>query len=136
MIHSAGRCHSVMSCSAFLRALILTMLTKYYMAPRAWEAPVLYRVPLAGEWETFRGIIPTPCLLRRFRRSRVYGGFVFCFGFCARGDFASSVLFRLRRWVFFAVVSFCQINHLFRNVRNIANSASPVCRVWEALRVY
>ena len=29
----------------------------------------------------FRGLIPISYLLRRLRRSRVYGGFVFCFGF-------------------------------------------------------
>ena len=29
----------------------------------------------------FRGIIPIPYLLRRFRFFRVYGGFVLCFSF-------------------------------------------------------
>ena len=47
----------------------------------------------------FRGLTPIPYLLRRFR---VYDGFVFSAG----GGFVPSVLFRLRRRVFPAVVSF------------------------------
>ena len=37
-----------------------------------------------GNEATFRGIIPIPYLLRRSRRSRVYGGFVFVLVLCVR----------------------------------------------------
>ena len=39
----------------------------------------------------FRGLIHIPYLLRRLRRSRVYGGFVFVLVLCVCGGFASSV---------------------------------------------
>ena len=62
----------------------------------------------------FRGLIPMPYLLLRLRRSRVYGGFVCCFG-CVRAvvsrhqfSFASGVgsfvrRFRFCVWLFVCV---------------------------------
>ena len=45
------------------------------MAPRAWGGPPFVSGASGmGNEATFRGIIPCP--LRRFRRFRVYGGFV------------------------------------------------------------
>ena len=74
----------------------------------------MYWVPLTGNEANLRGIISIPYVLRRFRRSRVYGGFVFVL--CARW-FRVVSLVASPALALFAVVSFCQINHLFRNVR-------------------
>ena len=74
----------------------------------------MYRVPLKGNEATLIGIISIPYVLRRFRCSRVYGGFVFVL--CARW-FRVVSLVASPALGLVAVVSFCQINHLFRNVR-------------------
>ena len=47
-------------------------------------APFCIGCPWQGVEAMYRELIHIPYLLRRLRRSRVYGGFVFCFGFCAQ----------------------------------------------------
>ena len=77
------------------------------MAPReCGEAPYCIGRLWQGAEAMFRGLIPIHYLLRRLRRSRVYGGFVFCFGFvCAavsrhQFSFASGVGSFVRRFRF------------------------------------
>ena len=84
----------------------------FCMAPRA-RGRLLFCIGRLwqGVEAMFRGLIPIPYLLRRWRRSGVCGGFVFCFGL-VRGGF---VLPKLTTFL-----EFCG---------NIANLASPVCRV-------
>ena len=107
------------------------------MVPRACgEAPFCIGCLWQGIEAMFRGLIPIPYLLRRLRRSRVYGGFVFCFGF-VRGRFrvvslvSPPALSLLRRGFVFA-----KLTIFLEFCGNIENLAPTVCRVWEAFRVY
>ena len=123
-----------------------------HMAPRACgEAPFCIGRLCQGIGALFRGLIPIPFLLRRLRRSRVYGGFVFAFGFaCAvvsRHPFSFSPgvgsfvrWFRFCAWLFACVCATysaraSKLTTFLEICGNIANSASPVCPVWEAFRV-
>ena len=58
----------------------------------------MYRSPLVGGEATFRGVTPTPYLMLRFWRYRIYGGFVFSFFAraavsCRQFSFVSGVVF-------------------------------------------
>jgi len=83
----------------------------------------------------FRGITPIPYLLRRLRRSRVYGGFVFVLVLRARWFRVVSLVSPPVLGLLCGGFVFAKLTIFLEFCGNIANLASPVCRVWEDPRV-